>query len=172
MIEYLEKLNKMLNVNPSNDDDYFDFFLLTTEERFNIILKALNTTPQLSGTGNYNNGQLIYSLGDEYLHTIIKQIETPILLFEYYNIIHHPYSTDRYCDSSTIEQQIYMWDYNSEKKVFLIHYNYGCEYHKYCYYIINISTQEDFIKKMDENEQLRFIGNNKENIISNMKKII
>lgn len=164
MITYLEKLNDLLNVPQSNDND-FDYFESTTEERFNIILKALNTIPQLTGSGNYNNWKLIYSIGDEYLHTIIQKIKTPVLLDEHYNIIHHP-STDRSCDV-TIEQQIYMWDFNLEKKVFLIHYKYNCEYHESRYYIINISTPEDFIKKMDEIEPL-FIVSNKYDIILKM----
>lgn len=170
MITYLEKLNDLLNVPQSNDNE-LDYFKSTTKDRFNIILKALNSMPQLTGTGNSNNWELMYSIGDEYLHTIIQKIKAPVLLDEHYNIIQHPdYLTDRSCDVS-IEQQIYMWDYNLEKKVFLIHYKYNCEYHENRYYIINILTPEDFIKIMDEIKPL-FIVSNKDDIISKMNNIL
>jgi hypothetical protein len=147
-IPYLDKLNELLTIPEIHIQDVdIDYFKCTTKQRFHMLLSYLHQ-PNITGKSRYKD--LIYSIENETLQSILKTIENPVLLHELYDYIYHPdYPQDRSVDC-TNEIQIYIWKYNSDKYVFLLDYGYSCEYHSCSFVQIFILTPQQIKDKIDE----------------------
>jgi hypothetical protein len=178
MIQEFEKLQNLLNVPPGYNDENRCGFNYNANDRFEDILIILNKTPLLKGVGHVNS--FTYSTNNVTLETLFNNIETPILLYEFYECYHSP--VYNYGDNDWLyEEQIYVWNHISGKKVLLIYDAYDCEVSHRSDYSVFLLTFDEIIEKInkitydelkymldDDIHKKQYIINKKKQIIQNL----
>jgi hypothetical protein len=169
MIQEFEKLHNLLNIPPGYDLKNTCGFSYNAKDRFRDVLEVLNNKPQLKGIG-YEE-PLKYSTDDQTLEILFNNIQNPKLLYETYYCYNNLEEEDV---GWLTEEQLYIWDHTSEKKVLFKYEGYDNGCHSYFDYSIYLLTFNEIVEKINKNTDYKLkYGNDedKEKII-NRKKII